>query len=81
MKNTLKKISLFALILVMGLSLVACTGDTDDGEGSDTPAEVTFTYAIGGEPDVLDPAVGADSVTSAIQNQIFFPLFSIGADG
>ena len=78
MKNAFKKIGLFALILAMSLSLVACGGGDEEPEA---PTEVTFTYAIGGEPDVLDPAVGSDNVTSAITNQIYFPLFSIGADG
>ncbi len=73
MKNAFKKIAILTLILGMSMSVVACTAK---------PAvENTFTYAVGGEPDVLDPAVGSDSVTSAITNQIYFPLFSIGEDG
>lgn len=73
MKKSIKKIALLAFVLVLSLTMVACT--------KKPTAEVTFTYAIGGEPDVLDPAVGSDAVTSAITNQIYFPLFSIGADG
>lgn len=77
MKNAFKKIAVLALILGMCMSMVACgTSDT-----TEEVKEVTFTYAVGGEPDVLDPAVGTDAVTSAITNQTYYPLFSIGSDG
>lgn len=73
MKNAFKKIAVLTLILVMSMSMVACKSKV-----AKTP---TFTYAIGGEPDVLDPAVGSDAVTSGITNQTYYPLFSIGEDG
>ena len=77
MKNVFKKIAALSLCLAMSMSLFACSG-TDT---TPVATETTFTYAVGGEPDVLDPAVGTDAVTSAITNQIYYPLFSIGADG
>lgn len=74
MKKTYKKIGLLLLTIALSFSLVACGGSSSfDGK--------VFTYAIGGEPDLLDPAVGSDAVTSAITNQLYYPLFSIGADG
>ena len=76
MKYTLKKIIAVLFVLLMSTSLVACAK-----EEPVVDVETVFTYAVGGEPDVLDPAVGSDAVTSAITNQLYFPLFSIGADG
>lgn len=74
MKKTYQKIGLLLLTLVLGFSLVACGGKTNSDE-------VVFTYAVGGEPNLLDPAIGSDAVTSAITNQLYYPLFSIGYDG
>lgn len=79
MKKKFKVFSLLMLALVMSLSLVAC--GQGNGNGEPTDEELVFTYAIGGEPNVLDPAVGTDNVTAAITRQMYYPLFSIGSDG
>ncbi len=78
MKNIVKRLSCLSLAAMMTLTLTACGGD--GGETSGTLSD-TFTYAISGEPTQLDPAVGSDSVTSYILNQIYYPLFIIGEDG
>ena len=78
MKNILKRFSYMFLAAMMTLTLTACGGD--GGETTGTLAD-TFTYAIGGEPEQLDPAVGSDSVTSYILNQTYYPLFTIAEDG
>lgn len=79
MKNTLKKLSLILIALFMAISLTAC-GSGDEGSGEVTYKD-TFTYAIGGEPQYLDPAVASDSVASYILNQTYYPMFAIGEDG
>ncbi len=86
---TLKKLLAILLTGIMCVSLVACTTDSTEDTGTDTSddgtattdGEVTFTYAVGGEPDVLDPATVGDSVTSAIAQQLYLPLFYITEDG
>ena len=80
MKNTMKKLLVALLAMMMVFSLAACGGD--NGDNGDTGAiKDTFTYALGGEPNYLDPAIASDSVASYVLNQTYFPLFSIGADG
>lgn len=89
--KTLKKLFVGLLAVAMSFSLAACssgdkTTDTPTTEGGETTTETTaykttFTYAIGGEPSYFDPAVGSDSVTAFVINQIYFPLFYIGTDG
>ena len=80
MKNAMKKLLVALLAMMMVFSLAACGGD--NGDNGDTGAiKDTFTYALGGEPNYLDPAIASDSVASYVLNQTYFPLFSIGADG
>lgn len=86
MKKLMKKLSIVLVALLMAVSLTACGGDdtptgTSGTEGGDVAYKDTFTYAIGGEPNYLDPAVASDSVASYILNQTYYPLFSIGTDG
>ena len=78
--KTLKKLLVALLAMMMTFSLVACGGEGDNG-GNAGGIKDTFTYALGGEPDYLDPCIASDSVASYIMNQTYFPLFSIGADG
>ena len=76
----MKKLLVALLAMMMVFSLAACGGD--NGDNGDTGAiKDTFTYALGGEPNYLDPAIASDSVASYVLNQTYFPLFSIGADG
>ncbi|MCF0108912.1 MAG: peptide ABC transporter substrate-binding protein [Erysipelotrichaceae bacterium] len=90
----MKKLTALLLAVLMGLTVVGCSSKpAETTEATDKPAETetettteteyatTFTYAIGGEPDTLDPASGSDSVTAYITNQIYWPLFIIGEDG
>lgn len=82
MKNTIKKVSMLLLALMMCMSMAACGGDTNtDQPAGDGALDDTFIYAIGGEPQFLDPAVGSDSVTAYVLNNLYFPLFIIGEDG
>ena len=82
MKKIMKKLALVLISVLMALSLTAC--GSDEGTGT-TDGEVTykdtFTYAIGGEPNYLDPAVATDSVASYILNQTYYPLFAFVEDG
>ena len=79
----LNKIVVFALTALMTLSLVAC-GSKDESEGGDT-SDVTyktsFTYAIGGSPAYLDPAIASDSIGSYVLNQTSYPLFQLTQQG
>lgn len=82
----IKKLFLALLAVLMTFSLTACGNDgkepSDSGStATETSYQTTFTYAVGGEPTYLDPAVASDSVTAYILNQIYFPLFYIGEDG
>ncbi|MBR3693707.1 MAG: peptide ABC transporter substrate-binding protein [Erysipelotrichales bacterium] len=76
----MKKLAKLLLVLGMVLSMAACSNDSGKDQGGDG-VQTTFTYAIGGEPEYLDPAVGSDSVTSYVTNQIYYPLFRIGPNG
>lgn len=76
-----RKIGISALAVLMAASTAACSGGGSDTGGETTSYKTTFTYAIGGEPTYLDPAIASDSVTSYVTNQIYFPLFYIGTDG
>lgn len=89
MKKTFKKLSSLLLAVLMCFSFAACGSDSSEensSESSDSGNETTeyattFTFAVGGEPQYLDPAVGSDTVTSFIINQLYYPLFIIGEDG
>lgn len=80
----LNKIVVFALTALMTLSLVAC-GSKDESEGGDNTSDVTyktsFTYAIGGAPAYLDPAIASDSIGSYVLNQTSYPLFQLTQKG
>lgn len=76
----MKKLLVALLAMMMVFSLAACGGDNGDN-GDSGAIKDTFTYALGGEPNYLDPAIASDSVASYVLNQTYFPLFSIGADG
>ena len=75
---------MFALTALMTLSLVAC-GSKDESKGGDSTSDVTyktsFTYAIGGSPAYLDPAIASDSIGSYVLNQTTYPLFQLTQKG
>lgn len=82
--KTIKKLFVLALALLVCTSLTACGSSDDtssDSDGSTSTWATTVNYAIGGEPDALDPATGADSVTAFISNQLYMPLFNFAEDG
>ena len=83
MKRMMKKVMIVLVAMMMTLSMTACS--SEDPSGSSSTGEVTykdtFTYAIGGEPNYLDPTVATDSVASYILNQTYYSLFSFGEDG
>ena len=68
--KTLKKFFVGLLAVAMSFSLAACSSGekttttdtpTTDGETTtETAYKTTFTYAVGGEPNYLDPAIGSD---------------------
>ncbi len=78
---SVKKLLTSLLAVFMCLSIVGCTSDATEEVTSTTDTPTTFTYAIGGEPDALDPATAGDSVTSAVLQQLYLPLFYILEDG
>ncbi len=81
MKNTLKRLALLLVSVMMLVSLVAC-GTTDAPSGDDTTVTTnTLTVALGGEPSYLDPAVATDAVSSHILRQMYYPLFNYGENG
>ena len=78
----MKKLFSLLTTLLLALSLVGCGGEADEGnQGKGEAGEKVFTYAIGGEPQPLDPSVASDSVSTYINNQVYLPLFEIGHDG
>ena len=87
MKNLRKM--LCALLVLFIVLATGCSSDKesnsgnngDDSQNVNTEKATTFTYAVGGEPTYLDPAMANDSVTSLVVNQLYFPLFYIGEDG
>ncbi len=86
MKNLRKLLS--ALLVLFIVLATGCSSkesssqqSSDDSQGETTEYATTFTYAVGGEPQYLDPAMANDSVTSLVVNQLYFPLFYIGEDG
>lgn len=85
MKKNLRK--LLSAVLVLFIVLAAgCSSNDSEKSGGDSQGEskgnaTTFTYAIGGEPTYLDPAMSSDSVTSMVVQQLYYPLFYIGEDG
>lgn len=70
----MKKLLKVLMAALMAVSLAACGGSKADDK-------TTFTYAVGGEPEYLDPAVGSDSVTSYVTNQLHYPLVRIDETG
>ena len=72
----MKKFLKVLMAALMAVSLAACGGND-----ADTGDKTTFTYAVGGEPEYLDPAVGQDSVTSYVINQLHYPLVRIDETG
>ena len=80
----MKKIGAGVLSALMATAMVGCSGGGGDGATASTDSgsyKTTFTYAIGGEPNYLDPVIAGDSVTAFVTNQLYFPLFYIGGDG
>ena len=73
MKNALKKVLILSLVVFMSLGLAAC-GKTERGPQ-------VLTVAIGGEPNPLDPAIASDSVSMAVLQQLYHPLFEIDEIG
>ncbi len=80
MKNKMKKLVALALAAVMAVSMVACGGG-EEGGSTEVTYKDTFTFAIGGEANYLDPALAGDSVSAYIVDNIYYPLFKIGTDG
>jgi len=71
----MKKLVVLLLSVLMVLSIAACTSKP---QGGDTPTEKTFVYAVGDQPNYMDPAIASDSIGSYVINQIYFPLFYMG---
>lgn len=71
----MKKFAKVLMAALMAVSLTACGGNEIKND------EKTFIYAVGGEPEYLDPAVGNDSVTSYVTNQSHYPLVRIDETG
>ena len=69
----MKKLFVVLLALCMAFSLVACSSESEDGS--------TFTYAINGEPNSIDPANVTQSVVAYIIQNTYWPMFLIGEDG
>jgi len=63
------------------------SGDFDNFQGNsifwfvENEGKDSFTYALGGAPNYLDPAVATDSIGSYTINQMFFPLVYLGPEG
>ncbi|MCF0110702.1 MAG: peptide ABC transporter substrate-binding protein [Erysipelotrichaceae bacterium] len=77
----MKKLITLLLAVLMVLSLAACGGNGGDTPNTEVTYKDTFTYAIGGEPYILDPGYASDSVSAYVVNQTYYPLFYIGEDG
>ena len=80
----MKKVLALVLAVVMLCSLAACgnnanTETTSGGESANV--KDTFVFAMGGQPEILDPAIATDSVTAAPIQAIYFNLFNLDESG
>ncbi len=70
---------LLLILLVALLALTGCSSSTN--EDPDAPVEKVFTYALGGEPTYLDPAIAGDAVTNKVVSQMYEGLFGVNESG
>ena len=77
----LTRIVVIAITLLMALSLVGCSKGGDTGTDTPTDEPKTFTFAIGDQPNYMDPAIASDSIGSYVINQMFFPLYYLSNEG
>ena len=77
----LTRIVVIAITLLMALSLVGCSKGGDTGTDTPTDEPKSFTFAIGDQPNYMDPAIASDSIGSYVINQMFFPLYYLSNEG
>lgn len=74
----MKKTLVIILAVAMMLSLAAF------GEGNTASADAlkdTFVFAMGGEPQILDPAIAGDAVTQTAIQAMYFVLYKLDEHG
>ena len=76
----MKKLLAIVLAVVMVLSMVACrnTPASDSGNGA---VKDTFVFAMGGQPEILDPSIATDSVTATPLQLIYNNLYNLSEGG
>ena len=74
-----RKLLALVLVVALAMSMTACGGN--GGNEPETEVKTEFTYALGGEPNYLDPAYAADSIASYVLNQVYLPLFILAQGG
>lgn len=70
-----KKLVALVLAAVMMMSLAVC------GASAEGAVKDTFTVALGGEPEMLDPSIATDSVSETPIQMIYLPLFTMDGNG
>ncbi|MEV4383895.1 hypothetical protein [Streptosporangium sp. NPDC049644] len=75
----MRKSGAAAVLGALSLFAAACGGTADSPSGG--PAHGgTFSFAIGGDPGVLDPAMGVLSVTNTVLSLAYDTLTRVGPD-
>ncbi|MBB2914630.1 peptide/nickel transport system substrate-binding protein [Streptosporangium becharense] len=69
-----------AVLGALSLLATACGGAAESPSGG-SAAGGTFTYALRADPGVLDPAMGALSVTNTVLSLAYDTLTNVGPDG
>ncbi len=92
----MKKVLALVLALALMCSMVACggnsssasTGTSTSGADStqvstsgDEQVKDTFVFAMGGQPEVLDPAIATDSVSATPLETMYTTLYSLDENG
>jgi len=85
----MKKVLAFVLAVVMLLSLAACGGNSNTSSttpagstgGETTNLKDTFVFAMGGQPEVQDPAIATDAVSATPLVMMYHTLFVLDENG
>lgn len=73
----MKAKKLVALVLALALLMSLTAGSVS----AETALKDTFTAALGGEPEILDPAIASDNISVTPIQLVYFPYFTMDEQG